>query len=97
MTSIKEILGGFAMYDEKKMKDFRSVVMFVNMLLMGVTIILQIVAYDSTRHSIMCSCILLLVTAIMIFDGILKSGKDMIMHGAWYALIFGSLIISFFK
>lgn len=97
MTSIKEILGGFAMYDEKKMKDFRSVVMFVNMLLMGVTIILQIVAYDSTRHSIMCSCILLLVTAIMIFDGILKSGKDMIMHGVWYALIFGSLIISFFK
>lgn len=85
------------MYDEEKMKGVRSVVMLINVLLMVVTITLHIAAFEPIRHTILCSCVLLLITATMIFDGILKDGKNMVIHGGWYALWFFNLIMNLFK
>lgn len=85
------------MYDEEKMKGLRAVVMLVNVLLMFVTLTLQMAAFEPVRHVILCSCILLFVTATMIFDGILKDSKNLILHGSWYALWFAGLILNLFK
>lgn len=85
------------MYDEEKMKGLRAVVMLVTVLLMVVTVTLQMAAFEPVRHVILCSCILLFVTATMIFDGILKDSKNLILHGSWYALWFAGLILNLFK
>lgn len=85
------------MYDEERMKGLRTVVMLLNVLLMVVTVTLQMAAFEPVRHVILCSCILLLVTATMIFDGILKDGKNLIIHGSWYVLWFAGLILNLFK
>ena len=85
------------MYDEEKIKGLRTVVMLVNVLLMLVTVTLQMAAFEPVRHVILCSCILLFVTATMIFDGILKDSKNLFLHGSWYALWFVGLILNLFE
>jgi len=85
------------MYDEEKMEGLRTVVTSVDLLLMAVTIILHDMAFEPIRHVILCSCILLFSTATMIFDGILQDGKNLILHGLWYAVWFAVLILSLFR
>lgn len=85
------------MNDEKMMDGLRSVTMLINVILMVVTVVLQIVAFDALRHTILCCCVLLLITITLVFDGILKDGKGMAMHGGWYLLWFFSVIMNLFE
>lgn len=85
------------MNDMKKMKGLRILVLFVNCILMVVTLVLQFVAFQALLHSILCACILLLITVTLVFDGILKDSKEMLTHGFWYAIWFGNMIITFTK
>ena len=85
------------MNDEKMIDGLRTVVCIINVILMVITVVLQIVAFDVLRHVILCSCVLLLITVTLIFDGILKDSKGMITRGWWYALWLGNLIINLFR
>ena len=85
------------MYDEEKMKGLRTIVSLVLVILMVVTVVLQVVAFDALRHVILCSCVLLLITVSLVFDGILKDGKNLFTHSAWYALWFFNVIMNLFK
>ena len=85
------------MNDEKIMKVFRLTTIGVSLILMIITVVLQTVAFEALRHTILCSCVLLLITVTLIFDGILKDSKRMALHGSWYALWFFNLIRSLFE
>ena len=65
----------FIMNDEKKIDILRSVVCSIIIVLMIITIVLDVVALNALRHVILCSCILLLSTVGLLFDGILKDSK----------------------
>lgn len=56
------------------------VAMSLTAILMCVTVLLQIFAFDSVKHTILCSCIILLSTVTVVFDGVLKEKKRMLIH-----------------
>lgn len=85
------------MNDEKMMTGLRTVVIGFNVLLMFITIIMQIFAFNVLQYAIMSSCILLLITVTLVFDGILKDKKEMTTHVFWYALWFFLMIMNLFK
>ena len=85
------------MDDKKMMEGLRITIMSVNVILMCVTVALQVVAFEPLRHTILCSCVLLFITITLVFDGILKDRKEMIVHGSWYALWLFNLILNLFK
>ena len=84
------------MNDEKMMFGLRTAVGGINMLLMGITVLLQVVAFNALRHVILCSCVLLLITVELVFDGILKGSKGITTRGWWYALWLFNLIMNLF-
>ena len=63
------------MNDEKKMNGLKTIVDTIWAILMVITVVLQMVAFNALRHVILCSCILLLSTVGLLFDGILKDSK----------------------
>ncbi len=85
------------MNDEKMMDGLRTAVGTINVILMLITMVLQVFAFEALRHVILCSCVLLLITVTLIFDGILKDGKGMALHGSCYALWFFSVIMNLFN
>lgn len=85
------------MNDEKMMDGLRTAVGTINIILMVITVVLQVVAFNALRHVILCSCVLLLITVELVFDGILKDSKGIAMRGSWYALWFFNLIINLFS
>ena len=85
------------MNDEKMMDGLRTAVDTINMVLMVITVTLQVVAYNALRHVILCSCVLLLITVELVFDGILKDSKGIFTRGWWYALWLFNLIMNLFK
>lgn len=85
------------MNDEKMMGGLRTAVGTINVILMFITVILQVFAFEALRHVILCSCVLLLIAVTLIFDGILKDGKSMALHGSWYVLWFFNVIINLFN
>ena len=85
------------MYDEEKMKGLRLPVLIALLILMVVTIVLQLTAFQALLHSILCACVLLLITVELVLDGILKDSKNMFTHGFWYALWFFNLIMNLFR
>ena len=85
------------MNDEKMMDGLRTVVGAINMVLVVITVILQVVAFNALRHVILCSCVLLLITVELVFDGILKDSKGIFTCGWWYALWLFNLIMNLFK
>ncbi len=85
------------MNDKKTMNGLRATVMSINVLLMCITVVLQLWAFETLRHTILCACVLLLITITLVFDGILKDSKGMITHGSWYALWLFSLIMALFR
>ena len=85
------------MNDEKMMDGLRTAVGTINMVLTVITVTLQVVAYNALRHVILCSCVLLLITVELLFDGILKDSKGIFTRGWWYALWLFNLIMNLFK
>ena len=85
------------MNDEKMMDGLRTAVRTINMLLMVITVVLQVVAFNALRHVILCSCVLLLITIELVFDGILKDSKGIFTRGWWYALWLFNLIMNLFR
>ena len=85
------------MSDEKMMDSLRTVVGIINMILMVITVVLQVAAYNALRHVILCSCILLLITVELVFDGILKDSKGIATRGMWYIIWLLNLIINLFS
>ena len=85
------------MNDEKMMDGLRTAVGTINMVLTVITVTLQVVAYNALRHVILCSCVLLLITVELFFDGILKDSKGIFTRGWWYALWLFNLIMNLFK
>ena len=85
------------MSDEKMMDSLRTVVGIINMILMVITVVLQVAAYNALRHVILCSCILLLITVELVFDGILKDSKGIATRGMWYVIWLLNLIINLFS
>lgn len=85
------------MNDEKMMDGLRTAVGTINVILMVITVVLQVVAFNALRHVILCSCVLLLITVELVFDGILKDRKGIATHGCWYALWLCSLIKILFR
>ena len=85
------------MNDEKMMDGLRTAVGTINMVLMVITVTLQVVAYNALRHMILCSCVLLLITVELVFDGILKDSKGIFKRGWCYALWLFNLIMNLFK
>ncbi len=81
------------MNDEKMINSLRTIVMGINAILMVITVVLQLLAFEELRHTIMCSCILLLITIALFFDGVLKDSKKIAWHSSWYILWFFNLII----
>lgn len=63
------------MNDEKMMDGLRTAVGTINVILMIITVVLWVVAFNALRHVILCSCVLLLITVELVFDGILKDLK----------------------
>lgn len=72
--------------DEKKIDVLRTIVLGVNVILMCVTVAFQLWAFELVRHAILCSCILLLITIALVFDGILKDAKSLALHGSWFVI-----------
>ena len=85
------------MNDEKMMDGLRTAVGTINVILMIITVVLWVVAFNALRHVILCSCILLLITVELVFDGILKDLKGIATLGCWYALWLLNLIMNLFK
>ena len=85
------------MNDEKMMDSLRIVVGIINMILMIITVVLQVAVYNALRHVILCSCILLLITVELVFDGILKDSKGIATRGMWYVIWLLNLIINLFS
>ena len=85
------------MNDEKMMDSLRTIVGIINLILMVITVVLQVAAYNALRHVILCSCILLLITVELVFDGILKDSKGIATCGMWYVLWLLNLIINLFS
>ena len=84
----------FIMNDEKMMEGLRTAVGTINMILMIITVVLQVVAFNALRHVILCSCVLLLITVELVFDGILKDRKGIATRGYWYAVWLFNLIVN---
>jgi hypothetical protein len=84
------------MDDEKIMNSLRTVVGTINAILMIITMVLQIFAFNALRHVILCSCILLLITVVLVFDGILKDSKGIAIRGIWYVVWLLNLILNLF-
>ena len=87
----------FIMNDEKMMNGLRTAVSTLYLILTIITIVLQIVAFNALWHVILCSCILLLITVALVFDGILKDRKGMATRGFWYVLWLFNLIMNLFS
>lgn len=87
----------FIMNDEKMMDGLRTAVGTINVILMIITVVLWVVAFNALRHVILCSCVLLLITVELVFDGILKDLKGIATLGCWYALWLLNLIMNLFK
>lgn len=85
------------MNDEKMMYGLRTTVMGINLILMVITVVLKALAFEALMHTILCNCILLLITVTLVFDGILKDRKGMVTHGLFYALWFFNLIMNLFN
>ena len=85
------------MNDEKMMDDLRTAVGTINAILMVITEVLHVVAFNALRHVILCNCVLLLITVTLVFDGILKDSKRIFTRGCLYALWLFNLIINLFK
>ncbi len=85
------------MNDEKMMHGLRTAVGTINAILMLITMVLQLTAFNALRNVILCSCVLLLITVTLIFDGILKDSKGIFTHGWWYALWLFALIMNSFR
>ncbi len=85
------------MNNKEMMNALRATVELIAVILIVVTIVLKVCALETLRLVIMCSCILLLITVTFIFDGILRDGKKMALHGFCYALCFLFLIKNLFK
>lgn len=81
------------MDNEKRMKDLQHIVSIINSILMVITVALELFAYNALRHAILSSCVLLLTTVELIFDGILKDRKKITQRGKWYVLWFINLIL----
>lgn len=73
------------MYD-KKYENLRLFIEAVAVLLMLVTVVLQVLAFEAVRHCILSACVLLLIIISLIFDGICKDSKKLFTHGAWIAM-----------
>ena len=74
------------MNDEKKMKVLQTAIIGATIILMCITLVLRLWAFDALAHTILCSCILLLLTITLIFDGILKDSRGIKLHIFWYVL-----------
>lgn len=85
------------MNDEKMMDGLRTAVGTINVILMIITVVLWVVEFNALRHVILCSCVLLLITVELVFDGILKDLKGIATLGCWYALWLLNLIRNLFK
>lgn len=81
--------------NKKEMKVMRDVIQLISLILMIITLILQIFAYNAFVYSIMCNFILLLTTIILVINGILKNYKEIAFYGFIYTVWFVSLIITF--
>ena len=85
------------MNDEKMMDGLRTACGTILAILMVITVVLQVVAFNALRHVILCSCILLLITVELVFDGILKDSKGIATRGGWYALWLFNLLMNLFR
>lgn len=84
------------MNDEKMIYGLRTAVSVVNLIVMAITIVMQAIAFETLRHVIMCSSILLLIAITLTFDGILKDSNRIPKHICWYILWLFNLLISLF-
>lgn len=82
------------MNDKKMIRVLRKIVTFSNVILMGLTLVFQIWKFEILRHTILCSCSLLLLTVTLILDGFLKDTDSISIHCSWYALWLFNLIIN---
>lgn len=85
------------MYDVKRIEALRFIAQLTAVFLMVFTLIIRVAAFNALLHIFLCSLILLLITVILVFDGILKDGKIMFTHGVWYAIWLLSIIITLLK
>lgn len=79
------------------MKVLRTLITAITSLLMCITLVLYLLAFEALVHTILCGCILLLMTIELIFDGILKDSKNMKLHVFSYVIWFISMIETLFN
>lgn len=81
----------------EKMKILRSIVGMLNMILMCITMVLALWSFEVLRHTILCSCSLLLSVIQLILDGTMKDFKQIHVHIFCFLGWLFILIISIFK
>ena len=82
------------MNDEKKMNKLRTAVENISLIPMVILIFFEMTA---VQRVILSSCILLLITIELVFCGILKDSKRIVISGALYVLWLIALIVNVFR
>lgn len=78
----------------RKLERYRSFLLNSLVILALVTVILQIVVYERTRHLILSGIILALCAVTLVLDRILDDRKSVWTHGIWVALWSFNFIIN---
>lgn len=84
------------MIDKEMIIGLRKTFYTITAILMFITVVLQIVAYNALRQGILCVCILLLLIIELILDIILKDNKKISACCCWLFLWIFNLIITSF-
>ena len=87
---------GFIMYD-KKYENLRLVLEGILILLMLVTVVLQVLAFEALCHCILSACVLLLIVISLVFDLICKDTRKAFTHVVWCAMWIFILIMGLTK
>lgn len=74
------------MNNKKKIQILRKIVTSINVILISITLAFQIWSFNLLRHTVLCSCSLLLLSITLILDGLLKDTEGISIHCSWYAL-----------
>lgn len=83
------------MNDEKRVRNLRTLILIVTAILVVITMVLQIVAYEPLRHTILTSFVLLLIAVLLACDGILNERRSIFRDVILYEIWFVNLIVNF--
>jgi len=85
------------MNDKEMLKGLRTIVLSISALLMVITVIVQLSAYQAVLHIVLCSTILILMAFTLVFDLLLNDGKELVHHFGWFVLWCLNLLLNLFR